>query len=110
MEELHRICINGAKIKIITPYFSHVGASQDPSHKRFFTWKTFDYFEKGNLLCFYDLGLFKINSKKIRILESQKWIGIPLSKIFNKIPNLYERFFAYSIPATEIEFDLEVVK
>ena len=110
MTELQRVCKKEAKINIIVPYFSHPSASQDPSHMRFFTWKTFDYFEKDNILCFYGLNLFKIRDKKLRILISQPLVGTPLSILFSNFPNFYERFFAYLIPATEIEFTLEVVK
>jgi len=110
MKEFRRTCIKGAKIRIVVPYFSHAGASQDPSHKRFFTWKTFDYFEKDNKLCFYGLGLFKIKKKELRILISRPFVGKPLARLFNKFPNFYERFFVYLIPATEIKFVLEVLK
>jgi len=110
MNEFHRICKNGSKITAIVPYFSHPGASQDPSHKRFFTLNTFDYFELGNKLCFYGMGLFSIKKKELRLFISKPLIGVPLSKFFNKYSSLYERFFAYLLPATEIIYTLKVIK
>ncbi len=42
--ELCRICKPGGKIKITVPHALSVGAFSDPTHKRFFTYFTFDYF------------------------------------------------------------------
>lgn len=44
MEELWRICKNGAKVEIWVPYYNSPGAHADPTHLRFFTENTFDYF------------------------------------------------------------------
>ena len=45
-QELYRVCINGAKIKFIVPYYSSINAFKDPTHKHFFTEETFKYFSK----------------------------------------------------------------
>jgi len=47
MEEFYRICKPNAVIEIIVPYFASAGAFQDPTHTRFFTEHTFDYFQRG---------------------------------------------------------------
>lgn len=44
MEEIHRISKPGARIVIEVPYFRSVLAYQDPTHRRFFTTRTLDYF------------------------------------------------------------------
>jgi|SRR3989338_5434853 len=44
MKELYRITKNNGVIRIKVPYFNCQGAYQDPTHKRFFTYVTFDYF------------------------------------------------------------------
>ncbi len=44
MEECWRICKNDALVKIQVPYYNGPGASQDPTHVRFFTENSFDYF------------------------------------------------------------------
>lgn len=110
MREIYRVCVPDASVRIVVPYFSSPGASQDPSHRRFFTWHTFDYFEEGSRLCFHGMGLFRIKSKKIHILKSVPLFGNLLSRLFTKIPRIYERFFAYLIPATEIEYVLRPIK
>jgi len=47
MEEFYRICKQNATIEIVVPYFASTGAFQDPTHTRFFTEHTFDYFQRG---------------------------------------------------------------
>ncbi len=47
MHDLHRICKKNAIIKIKTPFYSGWGQYNDPTHKRFFTPFTFDYFQKS---------------------------------------------------------------
>ena len=44
LSELCRICKPGGKIKVIVPHALSVGAFSDPTHKKFFTYFTFDYF------------------------------------------------------------------
>ena len=46
MHELHRVCKKGTIIKIKTPFYSAWGQYNDPTHLRFFTPFTFDYFQK----------------------------------------------------------------
>jgi len=46
MEELHRVTRPGARILIEVPHYKHANAYRDPTHVRFFSEKTFDYFGK----------------------------------------------------------------
>jgi predicted SAM-dependent methyltransferase len=45
MNEMYRVCKNGATIHIVAPYYTSVGASQDPTHKRFISEQSFLYFD-----------------------------------------------------------------
>lgn len=47
MEEIYRICINNAKIIITVPYLKSTAAFKDPTHKRFFSERTFEYFDRS---------------------------------------------------------------
>jgi SAM-dependent methyltransferase len=64
MEELHRISQPGAIVKIKVPYFKSNSAFTDPTHKHFFTEKSFKYFSADNPLHFY-------TSAKFKVLETQ---------------------------------------
>ena len=44
MEELWRITKPGGVVSIQVPYYNSAGAFQDPTHVKFFTERTFDYF------------------------------------------------------------------
>lgn len=48
MHELHRICKKDSIIKIVTSFYSAWGQYNDPTHVRFFSPFTFDYFKKNN--------------------------------------------------------------
>jgi len=110
MEELYRVCKNGAIIKIICPYFASVSAFQDPTHIRFFTLKNFDYFLPDNYNNFITKARFKIIKKKIKLTRKNWIINIPIEFIINHIQWIYERFFCFILPFQEVEYDLEISK
>ena len=47
MNELYRVCRNDAIVYIEAPYYSHIMASQDPTHKRLISEMSFLYFDKN---------------------------------------------------------------
>jgi predicted SAM-dependent methyltransferase len=48
MEELYRVCAAGARITIKTPYYTSRKAFVDPTHVRFMTEESFEYFKHPN--------------------------------------------------------------
>ena len=46
MDELWRVCKDGAKVLIVHPYFKCERAFQDPTHRRFITSATWHYFNR----------------------------------------------------------------
>jgi ubiquinone/menaquinone biosynthesis C-methylase UbiE len=46
MDEVWRICEDGAKVSFVAPYYSSIRAWQDPTHKRAISEATFLYFDK----------------------------------------------------------------
>ncbi len=107
MEEIQRVCADGARIFITVPHFSFVGAYWDPTHKRFFSYFTFDYLETGT----YGFPLFRTARKKLNF-TGQKFTF--LNRVFNPFlnlsPVLYERFFCWIFPCAEVKAELEVLK
>ena len=47
MDECYRIMKVGAQMSIVSPYYSSVRATQDPTHKQFISEMTFLYYNKG---------------------------------------------------------------
>jgi SAM-dependent methyltransferase len=48
MEDLYRVCAPGAKVYIRTPYYASRKAFVDPTHVRFMTEESFEYFKSPN--------------------------------------------------------------
>lgn len=112
MKEIHRICKDKAKIIIRGPHFSCGVSYRDPTHKRMFSYFTFEYF--CNPKEYYkrkESGLFKIIGRR---LNFTRLAFTSLNKIFNPLintnPTIYERFFCWILPCSETLFKLEVVK
>src|SRR3989344_8665689 len=108
MEEFGRICKNGAVIKIRVPHFSCGVTYRDPTHKRLFSYFTFDYFTDE---CFYDLPKFKIIKRQLNFTRlSFTFLNSIINPFINLSPALYERFFCWILPCAEVIIELEVVK
>ena len=111
-KEMHKISKKGAKVSIRVPPFSCGVSYRDPTHKRFFSYFTFDYFSDNN--SYYsrkDKGLFIIRKRK---LNFTRMAFKPLNYLFNPLininPAIYERFFCWMLPCSECIFELEVQK
>ena len=111
MEELHRICKNGANLIITTGHFSGIDSFTDPTHIHFFTSRTFDYFIPGTDL--FDLQYSKAKYRKIKIQLGPKKSNFPLNlilKLVNTYPVIYEKRFAFIFPVGVISYELSIVK
>ena len=110
MKELNRISKKGAIIKIRVPFYLSVGAFMDPTHKRFFTPFTMDYF--CNSPYNYETTkkvLFKLKKVKLRYTFTRK-INKLIDPIINLNHKVYCKFFVGIFPCSEIYFELEVLK
>jgi len=109
LEELWRISKSRGKIKIQVPIFPGIYAMCDPTHKQFYTYMTWDYFEPNNKgLNYYSKAKFKVLKRKIRFHPTLKFMeGVNFSRFTQKI---YAAFFSFLIPATLLDIELEVVK
>lgn len=106
MEELYRLCQNGALLKINLPYYKSSGAFTDPTHKHFFTENSFQYFNPEHEYHFYTGARFKILKMKLLAKDFNDWRHklrnfLPFKKFFN--------FWLFNI-YDEIYFELECVK
>jgi SAM-dependent methyltransferase len=106
MQEIYRICSHGAIVKIKVPYFKSVGAFKDPTHKQFFTEKTFEYFDRSYIISGtlpeYQLPVNFI-TEKIAYVWSKPWMRyLPFKQSF------FLKYF-WNIART-IYFELRVVK
>ena len=106
INELYRISKPNAIIDIYVPHFSHFTSYSNLDHKRAFSYFTFG--EKWNNEELYDK--FKVKRKLNFNRINHKWMNIFFNPIINLSPVLYERFFCYLFPCSEIQFKLKVIK
>jgi predicted SAM-dependent methyltransferase len=112
MEEFNRIGKKWCKIKVKVPYFASPNARWDYTHKRTFNTNTFNYFHEN---CYYNTANIIVKEYKIHYFWNKQFfvsdiINIIPDFIINLLPKIYERFFAYRFPASEIHYLLEVKK
>jgi len=90
MDEIYRISKNGAKVKIYVPYAKSDGAFKDPTHKNFFTEKSFQYFQLDYKYNYYSKARFEI--KQIKLLTFSNDIHQKIRNIF-PCRNILKNFF-----------------
>jgi SAM-dependent methyltransferase len=108
MEELHRICKDNAIIKIKVPYFAYPGAFQDPTHVRFFTLQTFEYFSKESGLNYYSSARFNVLKKELNFSIKKRHLIIDF--VINHNQRIYERLFSRLFPCAQLSIVLQVLK
>lgn len=72
MREIWRICKNNATVKITVPHYKTDAAFADPTHKRFFTPGTFEYFTKKRKTSYYfdfEYEIISMNIERIGIIR-----------------------------------------
>ncbi len=109
--ELCRICKPNGRIKIIVPHALSVGAFADPTHKKFFTYFTFDYFGL-NEQSYYSKSRVEILERKFIYMTGRKSSLLlkPLQFLINLSPKIYSHFFAFIFPVSTIYFELKPIK
>jgi SAM-dependent methyltransferase len=108
MEEIHRVSVPGALVKLTVPHFSSRNAFTDPTHRHFFSVGSFDYFTAGSELNFYTAARFE------KSVASIVFAPTPMNKLVHRLarrfPEQYERRWAWIFPAWFIYMELSVVK
>lgn len=113
LEELHRISKNGATIKIIVPFFRSHYAFIDPTHKHFFTVRSFDYFDPEkdfNYLYKYSQRCFRVNKVLFDENIRHRLFGKMITYFANKKPIFYETRISIIFPLNTLTYYLETLK
>lgn len=108
LKEIERILKPKGRIIIRVPHFSCGVSYRDPTHKKLFSYFTFDYFTDE---CWYVQPKFRIVRRKLNFTRQNFTF---LNKIFNPLininPAIYERFLCWIIPCAEVLCELETTK
>lgn len=122
MKEVHRISKSNGIIEICVPHFASDNFNTDITHKTHFGIRSMDYFANnlGFEWNFYTDFKFKIISKKISFRQNKTdyrtkikfnpFRIIGLEYMINLFPRIYERFFVYIMPPSEVYYKLKVIK
>jgi SAM-dependent methyltransferase len=108
MEEIHRVCQDGAVVRITVPHFSCANAFTDPTHRRLLGYFSFDYATGENEIQFYTRARFKKLAN--RILFYPSLLNKLVWRLANRYPSAYERRWAWMFPAWYLYFELQVQK
>lgn len=116
IKEFYRILKNGGKVHIRVPHFSSPNSFADPTHKKFFSIKTFEFFAKDNFAgrnYYFDFCFSRLESPYIALLRGPerifKYVNFiePFVNKNRKSQQFYENsFMCRFFPAENIELDL----
>jgi SAM-dependent methyltransferase len=108
MEEIHRICEDGAIIRVTTPHFSSANSYTDLTHRHHFGFFSLDHFTGASSNDFYTGCRFRMISRKI--LFHPSLVNKLVWRLASRNPELYERSWAWAFPAWFLYFELAVSK
>jgi SAM-dependent methyltransferase len=130
LEEIHRILKPLGILHMRVPHFSSSGAFTDITHKRPFSYYSFDAFQEGNYHSYYTKKRFEILAKEIKYLGLYPNTGVygqyihpnqcpyfarPFIRLMNRLinasPMAFERFWCYWVGgATEVVLEMRKPK
>ncbi|MBI4666410.1 MAG: methyltransferase domain-containing protein [Nitrospinae bacterium] len=105
MAEVERILEDGGEVFVRVPHFSSLHAFSDFTHRHFFSYESIAGLTGAReVYGHYQRSGFEL--KSARILMWRAWRVMGLEWLFNKVPGVYEKLFAFRFPAMALEFCL----
>ncbi|KAB1157057.1 class I SAM-dependent methyltransferase [Flavobacterium luteum] len=112
LKEIHRVLAVNGVVEIRVPHFTSSNNFIDPTHKKMFSFRTFNFFTNGalnNREYYYDFHFKEVIDSKITFINKNpvNWPFIILVNLNNTTRKIYEETFLRSIaPALNIEIKL----
>lgn len=116
LEELHRILRVGGELRVYVPHYASDNFNTDPTHKTHFGFRSMNYFVDNIPFhyAFYSPRRFIMIKRKMsfrqcddHLLLKNPFRLLGVEWLVNKFPRVYERFFVYLLPVSEIYFSLK---
>jgi SAM-dependent methyltransferase len=106
-EELHRIATPGGRIHLRTPHFSSVLAYSDPTHRHAFSLDAISSLAEPRF-AHYTAARFRVVQTTLDVWLPMRMLGVRI--LANRLPQAYERYLAFTLPAMNIRAEFEVLK
>jgi SAM-dependent methyltransferase len=106
-EELHRVARPGARIQLRTPHFSSVLAYGDPTHRHYFSTIAIRSLAEPRFAHYTNVRFHVVH------VSLDMWLpfrATGLSRLANRFPEPYEKYFAFRFPTMNMRAEFEVVK
>ncbi len=114
VEEIWRVAKPGALVDVSGPFMSSVNYFSDPTHRRAFTSRSFDYFIDGTEACLYGYSQARFSLVSVEYdkfeRDTRPWHHQWLLDKANRSKKIYEDRYAFIYPVYQIYFELEVLK
>jgi SAM-dependent methyltransferase len=113
LKEIHRVIKEDGIVEIRVPHFTSSNNFIDPTHKKMFSVRTFNFFIKKSMYdrsYYYDFHFSEIYSSKITFINKNpiNWVFVLFVNINNVSKKIYEETFLRNIaPALNIEIKLK---
>lgn len=113
LKEIHRVLNSNGVVEIRVPHFTSSNNFIDPTHKKMFSVRTFNFFVKESMHdrgYYYDFHFREITRSKITFIAKNpiNWFFMIFVNINNTTRKIYEETFLRNIaPALNIEISLK---
>jgi hypothetical protein len=108
MDEVYRVCENGAVVRITVPHFSCANSYTDPTHRRSFGYFSIDFLTGETWYQPSSAARFKKLVASLVFYPSL--VNKLVWRLANRYPERYERRWMWMFPAWYLYFELEVRK
>lgn len=124
MQEVHRVGVPGARVRVTTPHFSNRYSYTDPTHVHHLGIRTLECFtlpptRKPTILMrafetqhplpdFGSHSRFRSIGASLHMARPFRLLGV--QRLANRFSDFYELYLAFILPARDMTIDLEIVK
>jgi SAM-dependent methyltransferase len=111
MSEIAASLRRGGRLSVEVPYFASVSAFADPTHRRWFTYTTFEHFTeppatgwRAHRHTWFSTVRFRIEARRLIFGRAHRLLGV--AWLANRFPGIYENLLAYWFPARALQVEL----
>lgn len=117
LEEIHRICRPGARVRIVTPHYTDSMSWQDPTHRWHLNSYSFRYFDPTYRGSYYTSARFRVVSRHVSMARLWKYSGIEFLvnadgrwRFARFLRRFWEQYLSFLMRGKHMTFVLECVK